>query len=113
MGKKTPFSVIQDHTSTVKDISYGSLQPMEVWPARSTSSLSQLVQIIPVHHCCNKPQSSPEIKGGCFNHFTDFCWCSDTAEILRKGKVPQLGQLHCWHNKSVCLKPCITLLCSF
>lgn len=60
-GKKPSFSLIQDHTSIVKDHSYGLFQPMKAWPASFASSLSQLVQIIPVHHSRNIPQSSPEI----------------------------------------------------
>lgn len=82
--KEPSFSLIQDHTSTVKDLPYGSFQPMKAWPASFTSSLSQLVQIIPVHHNCNIPWSSPEVQKEGFNHFTDCCWCSGTAELLRR-----------------------------
>lgn len=58
---KNILSLIQDHISIVKDLSYGLFQPMKVWPARFTSSLSKLVQITPVHHSCNIPQSPPAI----------------------------------------------------
>lgn len=92
----------------------GLFQPVKVWPASFTSSLSQLVQIIPVHHSCGITPSSSEIQRECFIHFTGLYWCSDTAELLKKkGKVLKLGQLYCWHNKSVCLKPGFILLCSF
>lgn len=50
------------------------------------------------------PQSSPEIWREHFNHFTDFCWYSGITELL-KWSFCQLGHLHCWHIKSICLKP--------